>query len=537
MSEQPNFLIFIVDEKRYPTGYESDELKTWMEQNLKFETELANSGIVFHNHYTNTNACCPARATFHTGQYPNVHGVTQTDGVAKQPTDPNMTWLEKFTVPTIGNYFREAGYKTFLKGKWHVSDASIKLNTGDILYTFDKNGDRLLNNEEFYLEKNVLSDFGYDGWIGPEPHGQLSEDAASSVPPPEQGRDVVYAAQINEQLAQLQNETNPWLLMASFVNPHDITTFGLYSSLSPLWNYPIDPTLPSQLFTEDFNNSFNDPLNNKPLVQNEYRGLYSRVFQPMLNLDTYHRLYYTLQKYADNNMMTVWQNFKQSKFYNNTIVLFFSDHGEYLSAHGLEQKWFTAYQEAIHIPLIISSPLFGNNHRDVTQLTSHIDLLPTLLGLAGFNSNQQNDIRKSLGRKFKLNLPPSGTDLSSYIRNPSQIFPNRPVYFTTQDNPTSGASQINVIGQPYPAVPDPASVEAIIVFYQNKLWKFVHTYSPNTIPITIPTVFSLSPITYELYDITDDFIEVNNLYGNPQYAAVQTYLTGLLATYSFNNRI
>ena len=114
MNKKPNFLIIVVDEERYPTSYESKELKEWKIKNLKFQTELAEKGTVFHNHYTNTTACCPARATIHTGQFPLVTSVTQTDGIAKTATDPEMTWLDKFIVPTIGNYFHELDYQTIL---------------------------------------------------------------------------------------------------------------------------------------------------------------------------------------------------------------------------------------------------------------------------------------------------------------------------------------------------------------------------------------------------------------------------------------
>ena len=328
---KPNFLIFVVDEKRYPPIYESAELREWRRKNLLFEQELIDNGVVFHNHYVNTTACCPSRATFHTGTFSSTNGVTQTDGAAKSATDPEMTWLPPFTVPTIGNYFQQLGYKTYLKGKWHVSNASITTNSGQVLLTFDQNGSRLLDREEFYLQQNVLHNFGYDGWIGPEPHGLPAENSGSSVPPPEKGRDVAYAEQVNETLETLKDSPNPWLLFASFINPHDVAAYGNLTNISPNWDFPIDPTLPEKLFTDDFQKTFNDPLIDKPAAQKYYQALYPTVFQPIYNLDKYHRLYYTLQKDVDATMMKVWQKFKNSEAYKNTIVLFFSDHGEYLS--------------------------------------------------------------------------------------------------------------------------------------------------------------------------------------------------------------
>ena len=261
---KPNFLIFIVDEKRYPPVYESPALKEWKRTNLLFEQEMIEHGIVFHNHYTNTAACAPSRATLHTGQYPNVHGVTQTDGLAIKATDSEMPWLQKSTVPTIGNYFQEIGYETILKGKWHVTDGSIRLNDGNTLMTFDSEGRPIPEREQFYLEKNVLKDFGYNGWIGPEPHGMMPLNSGSSVPIPEKGRDKNYQRQIINEFSKINK---PWLLIASFVNPHDITLFGLYTNNNQSYNFPVDSTLPENLFTPDFEKSLLDNLKKKPSAQ------------------------------------------------------------------------------------------------------------------------------------------------------------------------------------------------------------------------------------------------------------------------------
>jgi arylsulfatase A-like enzyme len=73
--------------------------------------------MVFTRHYAGSTACSPSRATLFTGQYPSLHGVTQTQGIAKKSQDPDMFWLQPNTVPTMGDYFKQAGYQTFYKGK------------------------------------------------------------------------------------------------------------------------------------------------------------------------------------------------------------------------------------------------------------------------------------------------------------------------------------------------------------------------------------------------------------------------------------
>ena len=55
---------------------------------------IREGGLEFHRHYAGSTACVPSRATLFTGQYPSLHGASQTDGLAKQADDPAMGWLD-----------------------------------------------------------------------------------------------------------------------------------------------------------------------------------------------------------------------------------------------------------------------------------------------------------------------------------------------------------------------------------------------------------------------------------------------------------
>jgi hypothetical protein len=72
-----------------------------------------------------STACLLSRTTFFTGQYPSLHGGTNTDGMAKKANDPAMGWLDPNSVPTLGDWFRAGGYETHYRGKWHVSHADL----------------------------------------------------------------------------------------------------------------------------------------------------------------------------------------------------------------------------------------------------------------------------------------------------------------------------------------------------------------------------------------------------------------------------
>ena len=71
---------------------------------------------------------------------------------------------------------------------------------------------------------------------------------------------------------------------------------------------------------------------------------------------------------------------------DDTVVVFTSDHGDLVGAHGgLMQKWYNAYDEAIRVPLLVRGPGIVGDTGGVHTPTSHVDLLPTLLGLAGID--------------------------------------------------------------------------------------------------------------------------------------------------------
>ena len=71
---------------------------------------------------------------------------------------------------------------------------------------------------------------------------------------------------------------------------------------------------------------------------------------------------------------------------DDTIVVFTSDHGDLLGAHGgLVQKWFNVFDEATRVPLLVSGPGVAPVDGGISVPTSHVDLIPTLLGLAGID--------------------------------------------------------------------------------------------------------------------------------------------------------
>jgi len=447
LKRRPNFLIFMVDEMRYAPAYESVETREWRNRNLQAQNWLRSNALEFTNHHIMAVACQPSRASIYTGQYPTLHGVSQTSGSAKSAIEEDLYWLQPGTVPTLGNYFRAAGYDTYWKGKWHISDGDIyQPGTYNPLPSYNQNGVRDPYLETIYEEAGMLEQYGFTGWIGPEPHGSSPLNSGSSAPGG-RGRDEVFAQWGIEKLLQLRTSTKPWMLVNSFVNPHDITLWGdltLAAQTFFLAQQLLGSDVPQNLFTPEYRASANEDLSTKPTAQGSYRGQYPNGFQPLNGDLPYQRFYYQLQKNVDDQIAKVIKVLTGSKSqYRDTIVVFLSDHGEQLGSHGgLFQKWSSAYDETVRVPFMFHSPVLFDRAEQTDIVTSHADFLPTMLGLAGLD---EAVLRQELRKTHTEVQPLVGRDLSGFIlgEHDDARYRDQSVYFMTDDQIFKGLNPVS----------------------------------------------------------------------------------------------
>jgi len=512
MSKAPNILLFMVDELRYPTVYDGPELRAWMAENLVAQRLFRERGLEFQRHYVQSSACAPSRTSIFTGQYPTLHGVSQTDGMGKTAWDPGMSWLDPNTVPTMGDWFRAAGYRTYYKGKWHISHADIEVpGTHESLMTTRDSGIPILENVDYYKAADRLNDFGFSGWIGPEPHGASRANSGWI-------RDPGYKHQALSQIDEFEagDDDQPWLLVNSFVNPHDIVFFGLYWTAPVPFGFGLPYPTPEDVPPIPPPPTADEDLSTKPTAQASYVATYPQMFLPQPTIEMYRRFYYFLQINVEKYIKAVYQRLESSRFFENTIVVFTTDHGDMLGAHGgMHQKWYNAYEETIHVPLIITSPLFDNTPRSESGLTSHADLLPTLLGLANVDVDEA---AKALALSHTETRPLVGRDLSGVVRGTGTV-PNEPVFFMTYDDVSQGLSQVTGNRQ-WDSVTTPNQVESIVVQLGETLWKYsIYTQrfaTPYAGLITNPNLTGMVPPPdvppqYEQYNLTADPVEQFNL--------------------------
>lgn len=146
---------------------------------------------------------------------------------------------------------------------------------------------------------------------------------------------------------------------------------------------------------------------------------------PELNCELFLQLYGWLHSVVDSHIEAVLKTLEESGQADNTVVIFLTDHGEYGAAHGMMmEKWHTAYAEALHVPVLIRDPRLagsdsesvpaGGALRQIDAVTSHVDILPTVLGLAGVDQAERAAIHRRLAERRPV-PPLPGIDLTPLI--------------------------------------------------------------------------------------------------------------------------
>lgn len=229
----------------------------------------------------------------------------------------------------------------------------------------------------------------------------------------------------------------PFLLVASFVNPHDIVLFPAWVRRSPLKPSPIDPPIVPPPPTAD------EDLSTKPAAQIAFREAYYSGYGPASaigrtykrNAQPYGDLYYRLHAEVDSPIDRVRRAVTDGGS-DNAVLVRTSDHGDLLGAHGgLHQKWFNLYDEATRVPFVVAR--IGEHAtaaRTVSAPTSHVDLVPTLLGAAGVDVEAT---ARTLAESFSEVHPLPGRDLMPVVDGASAD-DGRPIYLTTRDNVLEG---------------------------------------------------------------------------------------------------
>jgi arylsulfatase A-like enzyme len=344
---RPNILVIVVDQLRFPQWFSPTPAATGLPPNIQ---RLRQGAVSFARHYVASNDCSPARSTMLTGLYTHQTGCMITGG---STLDPGF--------PTWGTMLREHGYHTRWYGKWHLTHRDHRWTQAT--------GER------------ALERYGFAGGTFPSPDGA-----------PGQGwrRDPHVAAQFAEWFAH-EGRSEPWCTTVSFVNPHDIAWWYVWTNRVPaeasvrhaLRRLPPNFETPELMIARG-----------KPRLQRSLQATAAASFGgvPFTGPEAAGRwlafadLYLKLQHEVDRHVGAIMRTLaSRPEVAANTVVVFTSDHGEYGASHGLRGKGAGAYEEGIRVPLIVRDPrgvLTRAPEQVRTQMTSSVDLAPLLLTIA-----------------------------------------------------------------------------------------------------------------------------------------------------------
>jgi arylsulfatase len=226
--------------------------------------------------------------------------------------------------------------------------------------------------------------------------------------------------------------------------------------------------------------------------------------------------YVNCTRNVDRSLEALLAELQALRLDQNTIVVFTSDHGEMAGAHGLRGKGPFAYRETTHLPLYMVHPDVAGGQQ-CKSLSGHIDLVPTLLSMAGVAPDRVTEIA---GRA----LP--GKDLSLLLANPGSraIDAARPAtLFTYSGLASNDAGVFDFAARAVMAGKDPKE-EAKRVGFKPDLrkrghvrsafdgrYRFTRYFSPldHNSPTTLDELFKWNDV--ELYDLENDPGEMVNL--------------------------
>ncbi|MCB0917215.1 MAG: sulfatase-like hydrolase/transferase [Actinobacteria bacterium] len=372
--KQPNILFICTDQERFDIpdvvpmpGHE------WMRER----------GLNYTEFNVNTTPCSPSRSSMYFGQHTQHTKMTTNLGAYPMPEIPD-------DMPSVGHYLRANGYYTAYKGKWHLSEMG-----GNFELTYGV----------YPNTRNEMEPFGFSDWnIDGDPHGSTwtgyEKDASIA------SNSVDW---LHRQGKSLAAEGTPWMLAVNFVNPHDIMYYqygpGQVDTrkhedfLAPLARPPIDDFYSKDWGVPVPQSHWDQDTDHELWSHSSYREFCNMAYGRIPNEEEawyeYQNYYFNCIRDADRHLVTVLKGLEDSGMLDNTIIIFTADHGEMAGTHALRQKGPFMYKENMRVPFIVVHP-DNKQASDTAALGSTIDIVPTLLGMAGVSSARRQELYPEL---------------------------------------------------------------------------------------------------------------------------------------------
>lgn len=333
--KKPNIIFYFSDQQRWDTiGCYGQELD--ITPNLD---TLAGEGIVFDEAYTAQPVCGPCRAMFQTGKYPTQIGCFKND--IALPLD----------IKTLADYLSEAGYDTGYIGKWHLA-SETKENGQVIDYTITAvPPERRGGYKGFWRASDVLefTSHGYDGYVFDENMNKHEF----------KGYRVDCITNFALEYLDNQSEEKPFFMTISHIEPHHQNDRDRYEGPNGSKERFENFKLPGDLAALSGN------------AKEEYAD------------------YLGCCKSLDDNLGRVIEKLKEKGLYENTIIVYSSDHGSHFKTrnkdrnlNGGDDYKRSCHSSCLHVPLVIAGPGYEGGKR-IKDLVSTASLPKTFLAMAG----------------------------------------------------------------------------------------------------------------------------------------------------------
>ncbi len=389
MTSKPNILCFVTDQQR------ADHLGCYGNQDTYTPNidRLAQEGLTFTESYVANPVCTPNRASMFTGRYPKANGVRENGNTLS----PDETVL-----PGV---LRDAGYQTASLGKIHLAPFGTKRDEGAEDYERYESREYWGQHKSlpipYYGLEHVYLANGHGHYVFGHYKHELNENhpgmyqklqKAHALEPPTAARQS-WKASIPEELhyntaiaertvdfLRTRDKDRPFFVWCSFPDPH----------------HPYSPPRP---YCDQY-----DPkeINFAPARRegelDDLPSYFRRCYEGKLPVgglsgdvrkvtDEHYREIiahtYGMISMVDHNVGKVVRTLEELSLLDNTIIVFFSDHGELMGDHWLINKGPFLFRGLVRVPTIWRLPDGRGAGKVSSALVSTVDLCPTLLDLAG----------------------------------------------------------------------------------------------------------------------------------------------------------
>lgn len=412
--KRPNVLVIHVDQHRIDClgAYGCRDIKT------PHIDSLANDGVLYLNSFCPYPVCTPSRYSLLSGQYVQEHGGWSN----------NSTLAPE--IATFPRIMRAAGYKTKAVGKMHFMPTYLDVGFDDLELSEQNGPGRWDDDYHRYLMDRGLVDLNdledqlrdYRSKARPE-YRETFGALVSNLP--EEHHSTTWIGDRAVKTLQSWDSGGGQLLMAGFIKPH----------------HPFDPPAPwDEMYGPEqvgilpgwTEKNFDHDLEFNPGYFDN-----TKLSEPTVRLATAY--YYATISQIDHHVGRMIGLLKQKGIYDDTLIVFTSDHGEYLGFHHMLLKSNYLYDPLAKIPLIIKWPGGIRAGSVSQQMVSNIDIAPTLCRAVGLRPGKQmhgSDLqRESAGHEIIFSESRTQVMARSRTRKLILASKSKNLYFDLEKDP------------------------------------------------------------------------------------------------------